>query len=166
MVLRALALPIEVTCPAAPDNLSSGVCSPPVESGERVLAFGAGKFGGGAGLSSWDQGSQFLRGSLQQAAASTGGKAEVRVGAVGCAVGQDADCRQFAVLLVVRHQDGDQILQFAFRKSGSEVGFFGIVNQVPFAAELRSGAPYPATFGITPDWFPVSSVSFVRWTPN
>jgi hypothetical protein len=66
----------------------------------------------------------------------------------------------------VRHRDGDQILQFAFRKSGSAVGFFGIVNQVPFAAELHSGAPYPATFGITPDWFPVSSVSFVRWTPN
>lgn len=163
--VERLALPVEIVCPDVPDNLTSAVCSPPRGPGDRVAALGAGKWGGGAGLQQWDQTRQFLADSLAQASGG-GGMPDVRVGGIGCAV-QNAtpDCSEFAVLLVVRHADADQVLQFAFRRAEGTVGFYGVVNSVPWESAYTSGEPYPATFGISPYRHAVPKISFQAWSP-
>ncbi len=164
---KSLSLPIQIVCPSTPENLSASVCSSPRQPGDSVDAFGAGKAGGAAGLQTWDHTQAFLASSLKAAEQLSDGSPDVRVGGVGCLSAEPgADCAEFACLLIVRHPDADQVLQFAFRYVGEEPGFYGLVNNVPWEEAFRTGRPTFATFGISPDRYPVPKVSFVAWTPR
>ena len=164
---RSISLPIQILCPATPDDLSAFVCSPPRQPGDLVEAFGAGKAGGGAGLLEWEHTREFLVSSLTAAEHLPNGDADVQVGGVGCLAPESGgDCSEFGVLLVVQHEQGDQVLQFAFRYVGGEPGFYGVVNHVPWEESFRTGEPTPATFGISPSRYAVPKISFVPWTPE
>jgi hypothetical protein len=163
--VHRMASPLRITCQPKPGVFDSAVCGVPRTAGDVVEAFGAGKSGGEAGVVLWEHTEEFLRSSLSQARESLGHPPAVRVGGVGCSNTEDgADCEQFAVLIVVTHAHGDQVIQFGFWYVDEVPGFYGFVNSIPSEPALRSGKPTPAVYGIDPAWHAVPLISFIVWT--
>jgi DNA-binding CsgD family transcriptional regulator len=161
--VQALAEPISIGCPAQPGILLESVCQD--REGETVAGFGAGKWGGAAGVEDAASQAVFL-GDVLRGPFTAGSPT---VGAVACEV-DDAEnmvvgCPRFAVAMVLSAPEGDGVLLFAFHRDGDGGwGYFGIVNWVPWDDGLVAGEPMPATFGLSPEVYNVPHVRYTRWT--
>ena len=161
-LIAAFGEPLTVTCP--PD--SQRYCGSP---GETRKVFASGKWGGGAGIVSPDAFAMFIAESLGSASRLPSGERDANVASVGCkAEASPNRCTEFAVVLTLSHDSGDQMLQFAFRTDSPSAAprFFGLVNNVPWERTLRSGEPTPSAYlGAAGALYAVSAVSFQVWTP-